>query len=106
MDADAVEAVPLRDQLAAQLVLQLEAQLLERDVSIELTGPATELLADLGYDEAMGARPLARVIQEHIKKPLAEMVLFGSLAQAGGTDASKVNDALELARKLISEKLG
>jgi ATP-dependent Clp protease ATP-binding subunit ClpA len=66
-----------------KFVLQLEAQLLERDVSIELTGPATELLADLGYDDAMGARPLARVIQEHIKKPLAEELLFGKLAKGG-----------------------
>jgi ATP-dependent Clp protease ATP-binding subunit ClpA len=66
-----------------KFVLQLEAQLLERDVSIELTGPATELLADLGYDEAMGARPLARVIQEHIKKPLAEELLFGQLSKGG-----------------------
>jgi ATP-dependent Clp protease ATP-binding subunit ClpA len=66
-----------------KFVLQLEAQLLERDVSIELTGHATELLADLGYDDAMGARPLARVIQEHIKKPLAEELLFGQLAKGG-----------------------
>jgi ATP-dependent Clp protease ATP-binding subunit ClpA len=66
-----------------KFVLQLEAQLLERDVSIELTAPAAELLADLGYDDAMGARPLARVIQEHIKKPLAEELLFGKLAKGG-----------------------
>jgi ATP-dependent Clp protease ATP-binding subunit ClpA len=70
-------------QVVEKFVLQLEAQLLERDVSIELTGPATELLADLGYDPAMGARPLARVIQEHIKKPLAEELLFGKLAKGG-----------------------
>ncbi len=66
-----------------KFVLQLEAQLLERDVSIELTSPAAELLADLGYDDTMGARPLARVIQEHIKKPLAEELLFGKLAKGG-----------------------
>jgi ATP-dependent Clp protease ATP-binding subunit ClpA len=70
-------------QVVEKFVLQLEAQLLERDVSIELTKPAAELLADLGYDEAMGARPLARVIQEHIKKPLAEELLFGKLAKGG-----------------------
>ena len=66
-----------------KFILQLEAQLLERDVSIELTTPAAELLADLGYDDAMGARPLARIIQEHIKKPLAEELLFGKLAKGG-----------------------
>jgi ATP-dependent Clp protease ATP-binding subunit ClpA len=70
-------------QVVEKFVLQLEAQLLERSVSIELTGPATELLADLGYDDAMGARPLARVIQEHIKRPLAEELLFGKLAKGG-----------------------
>jgi ATP-dependent Clp protease ATP-binding subunit ClpA len=70
-------------QVVEKFVLQLEAQLLERGVSIELTVPATELLADLGYDTAMGARPLARVIQEHIKKPLAEELLFGKLAKGG-----------------------
>ena len=66
-----------------KFILQLEAQLLERDVSIELTAPAAELLTDLGYDDAMGARPLARIIQEHIKKPLAEELLFGKLAKGG-----------------------
>ena len=71
----------LGSRLAA--VVQLEAQLLERGVAIELTEPAAELLADLGFDEAMGARPLARIIQEHIKKPLAEELLFGKLAKGG-----------------------
>jgi ATP-dependent Clp protease ATP-binding subunit ClpA len=70
-------------QVVEKFILQLEAQLLERDVSIELTTPAAELLADLGYDDAMGARPLARIIQEHIKKPLAEELLFGKLAKGG-----------------------
>ncbi len=70
-------------QVVEKFVLQLEAQLMERSVSIELTQPATELLADLGYDDRMGARPLARVIQEHIKKPLAEELLFGKLAKGG-----------------------
>jgi ATP-dependent Clp protease ATP-binding subunit ClpA len=70
-------------QVVEKFILQLEAQLLERDVSIELTTPAAELLADLGYDDTMGARPLARIIQEHIKKPLAEELLFGRLAKGG-----------------------
>ncbi|MFQ5565492.1 MAG: ATP-dependent Clp protease ATP-binding subunit ClpA, partial [Paracoccaceae bacterium] len=70
-------------QVVEKFILQLEAQLLERDVSIELTAPAAELLADLGYDDTMGARPLARVIQEQIKKPLAEELLFGKLAKGG-----------------------
>ena len=70
-------------QVVEKFVLQLEAQLMDRNVTIELTRPAAELLGDLGYDEKMGARPLGRVIQEQIKKPLAEELLFGKLAKGG-----------------------
>ncbi len=70
-------------QVVEKFVLQLEAQLLDRGVSIELTGPAAEWLAEKGYDDRMGARPLGRVIQEHIKKPLAEELLFGKLVKGG-----------------------
>ena len=64
-------------------MLQLEAQLADRDVTIELTDEATKWLIANGYDELMGARPMARVIQEHIKKLLAEEVLFGRLKSGG-----------------------
>jgi len=70
-------------QVVEKFVLQLEAQLMDRNVTIELTGPAAEWLAEKGYDDKMGARPLGRVIQEHIKKPLAEELLFGKLAKGG-----------------------
>ncbi len=70
-------------QVVEKFVLQLEAQLMDRNVTFELTRPATEWLADKGYDDKMGARPLGRVIQEHIKKPLAEELLFGKLAKGG-----------------------
>jgi ATP-dependent Clp protease ATP-binding subunit ClpA len=70
-------------QVVEKFVLQLEAQLLDRGVAIELTPDAAAWLADKGYDSRMGARPLGRVIQEHIKKPLAEELLFGSLAKGG-----------------------
>ena len=70
-------------QVVEKFVLQLEAQLMDRNVTIELTKPAAEWLAEKGYDSKMGARPLARVIQEHIKKPLAEELLFGKLAKGG-----------------------
>ena len=66
-----------------KFVLQLEAQLMDRNVTIELTRPAAEWLAEAGYDDKMGARPLGRVIQEHIKKPLAEELLFGKLTKGG-----------------------
>ncbi|CAD0183827.1 ATP-dependent Clp protease ATP-binding subunit ClpA [Ruegeria sp. THAF57] len=70
-------------QVVEKFVLQLEAQLLDRNVTIDLTPKAAEWLADKGYDDKMGARPLGRVIQEHIKKPLAEELLFGKLAKGG-----------------------
>ena len=66
-----------------KFVLQLEAQLMDRNVTFELTRAAAEWIADKGYDAKMGARPLARVIQEHLKKPLAEELLFGKLAKGG-----------------------
>ncbi len=66
-----------------KFVVQLEAQLMDRNVSIELTRRAAQWLAEKGYDNKMGARPLARVIQEHIKKPLAEELLFGKLSKGG-----------------------
>ncbi|MBO9433524.1 ATP-dependent Clp protease ATP-binding subunit ClpA [Ruegeria sp. R13_0] len=70
-------------QVVEKFVLQLEAQLLDRGVTIDLTPKAAAWLADKGYDDKMGARPLGRVIQEHIKKPLAEELLFGKLAKGG-----------------------
>ena len=66
-----------------KFVLQLEAQLADRNVTIELTDEAREWLVENGYDEAMGARPMARLIQQTIKTPLADEVLFGRL-KAGG----------------------
>src|SRR6266571_5048593 len=75
-----------------KFVLQLEAQLADRDVTIELTDEATKWLIARGYDELMGARPMARVIQEHIKKPLAEEVLFGRLKGGGHVRVGVVTD--------------
>ena len=66
-----------------KFVMQLEAQLADRNVTIELTDAARHWLAEKGYDPLYGARPLGRVIQEHIKKPLAEELLFGKLAKGG-----------------------
>ena len=70
-------------QVVDKFVLQLEAQLMDRNVHIELMPDAADWLATKGYDDKMGARPLARVIQEHIKKPLAEELLFGRLTKGG-----------------------
>jgi ATP-dependent Clp protease ATP-binding subunit ClpA len=70
-------------KVVEKFVLQLEAQLADRDVTIELSDEATKWLTVRGYDEQMGARPMARVIQEFIKKPLADEVLFGKLKNGG-----------------------
>ena len=83
-------------QVVEKFVLQLEAQLLDRNVSIELTRPAAEWLADKGYDSKMGARPLGRVIQEYIKKPLAEELLFGKLAKGGLVKVAVKDGKLDL----------
>src|SRR5271156_4509134 len=66
-----------------KFLLQLEEQLADRNVIIELDASARTWLAEKGYDPLFGARPLARVIQEHIKKPLADELLFGRLAKGG-----------------------
>ena len=70
-------------QVVEKFVLQLEAQLMDRNVTIEITKAAADWLGEKGYDSKMGARPLGRVIQEHIKKPLAEELLFGKLTKGG-----------------------
>ena len=70
-------------QVVEKFVLQLEAQLGDRNVTIELSEEASRWLIANGYDELMGARPMARVIQEYIKKPLADEVLFGNLKNGG-----------------------
>ena len=75
-----------------KFVLQLEAQLADRDVTIELSEPAKAWLVQHGYDEQMGARPMARIIQEHIKKPLADEVLFGKLKGGGHVRVVLVKD--------------
>ena len=83
-------------QVVEKFVLQLEAQLIDRNVHIELTKPAAEWLADKGYDDKMGARPLSRVIQEHIKKPLAEELLFGKLTKGGLVKVGVKDGGLDL----------
>ncbi|MCO4054719.1 MAG: ATP-dependent Clp protease ATP-binding subunit ClpA [Bosea sp.] len=70
-------------QVVDKFIAQLEAQLADRAVTIELTDEAREWLADNGYDEAMGARPMGRLIQSTIKTPLADEVLFGRLKNGG-----------------------
>src|SRR5207248_10516390 len=78
-------------------LLQLEEQRADRNVTIELNSDSRNWLSVKGYDPLFGARPLGRIIQEHIKKPLAEELLFGSLAKGGIVRVSVDKEADKLA---------
>ncbi|HXQ49585.1 MAG TPA: ATP-dependent Clp protease ATP-binding subunit ClpA [Stellaceae bacterium] len=77
-----------------KFILQLEEQLADRNVTIELDDGARKWLAEKGYDKLFGARPLARIIQEHVKKPLAEELLFGKLQKGGIVHVKRDDDKL------------
>ena len=89
-------------QVVEKFVLQLEGQLAERGVTINLTPEASEWLASRGYDEKMGARPLGRVIQEYVKKPLADQVLFGELVNGGTVTVAVVGVGPDAKLELIA----
>ncbi|MCP4465796.1 MAG: ATP-dependent Clp protease ATP-binding subunit ClpA, partial [Halieaceae bacterium] len=76
-----------------KFLTELQAQLDEKRVTLDVDEDARLWLVEKGYDIHMGARPMERVIQEHIKKPLAELVLFGSLARSGGVAKVRLNHA-------------
>jgi ATP-dependent Clp protease ATP-binding subunit ClpA len=82
-------------RVVEKFVMQLEAQLADRNVTIELSSAAKEWLAERGYDKLYGARPLARVIQEHVKKPLAEELLFGRLVKGGSVKVTMKDGKLD-----------
>jgi ATP-dependent Clp protease ATP-binding subunit ClpA len=77
-----------------KFILQLELQLAEQNVHIQFDGDARVWLGERGYDRLYGARPMARVIQEKVKQPLAEELLFGKLANGGEVHVSVKEDAL------------
>ncbi|MDF2366913.1 ATP-dependent Clp protease ATP-binding subunit ClpA [Sneathiella sp.] len=99
-------------RVVEKFVLQLETQLQDRNVTISLSDTAATWLAKKGYDVNYGARPLARVIQESIKKPLSEELLFGKLAKGGhvsvgvkaGELTFRVESAAEMSRKEEADK--
>jgi ATP-dependent Clp protease ATP-binding subunit ClpA len=93
-------AVDVIGMVVEKFVLQLEVQLADRDVTIELSEPAKAWLIQHGYDEQMGARPMGRVIQEHIKKPLADEVLFGKLKGGGHVRVVLVKDEASAEEKI------
>ena len=82
------------NRVVDKFVAQLEGQLADRNVTIALTDEARAWLAERGYDKLYGARPLGRVIQEHIKKPLADELLFGQLVKGGHVLVKLVDDKL------------
>jgi ATP-dependent Clp protease ATP-binding subunit ClpA len=101
-----ISFAPLPREVVARVVekfvLQLEGQLAERGVTINLTPEAADWLAEHGYDERMGARPLGRVIQEHVKKPLADQVLFGELVNGGSVTVAVVGEGADAKLELIA----
>jgi ATP-dependent Clp protease ATP-binding subunit ClpA len=77
-----------------KFILQLELQLADQNVHIQFDSDARSWLAERGYDKLMGARPMARLIQEKVKQPLAEELLFGKLAHGGEVHVSLKDSAL------------
>ncbi|PQA85698.1 ATP-dependent Clp protease ATP-binding subunit ClpA [Hyphococcus luteus] len=95
------------NRIVEKFVLQLEAQLADRGVTFELTEAATKWLAERGFDDEMGARPLARVIQEHVKKPIADEILFGALKDGGVVRVMvDENDESKLAFEYLPDEQG
>jgi ATP-dependent Clp protease ATP-binding subunit ClpA len=84
------------ERVVDKMVLEVEAQLEQKGVSISLDDAARRWVASKGYDPKMGARPMARTIQEHIKRPLAEELLFGRLASGGHVSVSVSEDGSQL----------
>ena len=98
MQFDALDEVVILT-VVDKFLTELQGQLDEKRVTLHVDEDARLWLVEKGYDRNMGARPMERIIQEHIKKPLAEMVLFGDLAQGGGTALVQLNkseDKLEV----------
>ncbi len=95
-------------QVVDKFIVELQAQLDEKGVSLELSEEAKQWLADNGYDKAMGARPMSRLIQEHLKKALANELLFGELTHGGVAKVTVKKDKLvinsEHKKELITVK--
>ncbi|MBO6756176.1 MAG: ATP-dependent Clp protease ATP-binding subunit ClpA [Roseibium sp.] len=91
-------------KVVEKFVMQLEVQLADRGVTFELTEDAVKWLADKGYDSQMGARPLGRIIQEHIKRPLADEVLFGKLQKGGTVRVTVSEDAAGLLLESVEDR--
>ena len=99
LDQDTIERV------VDKLLVEAEAQLEQKRVSISVDEPARRWIAKKGYDPKMGARPMARIIQEHIKRPLAEELLFGKPVNGGHVEVtlSEDGDKLKLETRSVDE---
>ena len=86
-----------------KFLVELEAQLDAKKVGIHVDEAARQWLGDKGYDPRMGARPMARVIQEHLKKPLANALLFGELSHGGNVKVSVLDGELDIQTESASE---
>ncbi len=91
-------------QVVDKFIMQLETQLADRNVTIELSEAARKWLAGKGFDPLYGARPLARVIQDHVKKPLAEELLFGKLEKGGTVRVDLDKEIDKLVFKIVESK--
>jgi ATP-dependent Clp protease ATP-binding subunit ClpA len=78
---------------------ELQSLLSEKDVTLQVSLPAREWLADKGYEPAFGARPMARVVEQHLKKPLADAILFGELKNGGTAKVERKGDGLGIVTK-------
>ncbi|MFZ2508700.1 MAG: hypothetical protein WAW79_09555, partial [Steroidobacteraceae bacterium] len=85
------------ERVVDKLLLEIEAQLEQKAVTLAIDDDARRWIAAKGYDPKMGARPMARVLQEHVKRPLAEELLFGRLAGGGSVRVSLAKDGAGLA---------
>jgi ATP-dependent Clp protease ATP-binding subunit ClpA len=91
------------ERIVDKFVMELDAQLNERKVFVELTPAARKYLADKGYDPTFGARPMARLIQQEVKRPLADEILFGSLKGGGRVTIDEEDGALKFRYESKSE---
>ncbi|KAB8313192.1 ATP-dependent Clp protease ATP-binding subunit ClpA [Erwinia endophytica] len=89
-------------QVVDKFIVELQAQLDAKGVSLEVSDEARDWLADKGYDKAMGARPMARTVQENLKKPLANELLFGSLVDGGSVSVALDKEKNELVYHFLS----
>jgi ATP-dependent Clp protease ATP-binding subunit ClpA len=87
---------PTIERVVDKLIVEVEMQLEQKGVQLTVDDAARSWIAEKGYDPKMGARPMARIIQEHIKRPLAEELLFGRLAGGGQVLVSVAKDGSKL----------